>query len=133
MALAIVHVLCKDYAPSPWHQWICYTAVLWLAVAVNVFATRLLPACNRFIRAYLLLRMQGRMTEFSSSILLALYIGGYDHHTVDKWCWEISDDNVGLHRQHNLESNLWQELPDDAMFVEQHVWLHGHRCWGAPG
>jgi amino acid transporter len=52
MVLAIVQLCIEDYTIRPWHQWLCYVAILWLAVALNIFGTRFLPAFNRFIREW---------------------------------------------------------------------------------
>jgi choline transport protein len=52
MVLAMVQLWTEDYTIRPWHQWLCYVATLWLAVAFNVFGTRFLPAYNRFLRKW---------------------------------------------------------------------------------
>ncbi|THC95301.1 hypothetical protein EYZ11_005211 [Aspergillus tanneri] len=49
MVLAMVHLCVEEYTIRPFHQWLCYVAVLWLAVAFNIFGTRFLPAFNQFI------------------------------------------------------------------------------------
>ncbi|OCL14730.1 hypothetical protein AOQ84DRAFT_384511 [Glonium stellatum] len=55
MVLAMVQLCVEDYTICPWHQWLCYVAILWLAVALNIFGTRFLPAFNQFILSTLLM------------------------------------------------------------------------------
>ena len=52
MVLAIIQLCVEEYISYPWHQWICYVVVLWLAVVINVFGTRFLPAFNRCLRKW---------------------------------------------------------------------------------
>ena len=47
--LAILQICVKEYTPRPSHQWFCYVAVLWLAVLLNIYATRSLPALNQYL------------------------------------------------------------------------------------
>ncbi|KAE8421593.1 amino acid/polyamine transporter I [Aspergillus pseudocaelatus] len=49
MVLAMLHLCVEGYTVSPWHQWLCYTSILWLAVAFNIFGTRFLPTFNRLL------------------------------------------------------------------------------------
>ena len=39
-----------DYVIEKWHIWLLFVAVTWLAIALNVFGTRLLPVWNQFMR-----------------------------------------------------------------------------------
>ena len=52
MMLGMVTMWHPDYEIKNWHQWLCYAAVVWLAVAVNVFASKLIPLFNKFISQY---------------------------------------------------------------------------------
>ncbi|KAI0813721.1 amino acid/polyamine transporter I [Xylaria sp. FL0064] len=49
MALAMVRLYVEDYVITPWHQWLCYVLVIWLAVAINTFGMRHLPALSEFV------------------------------------------------------------------------------------
>ncbi|CAP79665.1 Pc12g00380 [Penicillium rubens Wisconsin 54-1255] len=60
--LAILQICVKEYTPSPLHQWFGYVAVLWLAVLLNIYAARSLPALNQYLR--------GIQVYFSVSTLL---------------------------------------------------------------
>lgn len=48
--LAILQICVEEYTPSPSHQWFGYVAVLWLAVLLNIYAARSLPALNQYLR-----------------------------------------------------------------------------------
>jgi choline transport protein len=52
MILAMVKISIPDYIIQPWHQWLLYAAILWLAVAVNVFGSRFVPLFSKFIREF---------------------------------------------------------------------------------
>ena len=52
MVLAILQLCVKEYTPYPWHQWLCYVAILWLAVLLNIFGTSFLPALNQYLREW---------------------------------------------------------------------------------
>ncbi|KAJ5261508.1 hypothetical protein N7497_003971 [Penicillium chrysogenum] len=47
--LAILQICVEEYTPSPSHQWFGYVAVLWLAVLLNIYAARSLPALNQYL------------------------------------------------------------------------------------
>jgi choline transport protein len=49
MTLAIVTLWYPDYEIKSWHQWLVYVGIIWLAVALNVFGSRLIPIYNQFI------------------------------------------------------------------------------------
>lgn len=49
MILAIVSLWYPDYEYQHWQQWMIYVAVLWLAVAVNIFGAGLIPKFNQMI------------------------------------------------------------------------------------
>lgn len=52
MVLAILQLCIKEYTTYPWHQWLCYVAILWLAVLLNIFGTSFLPALNQYLREW---------------------------------------------------------------------------------
>ncbi|KAI0427457.1 amino acid/polyamine transporter I [Xylaria sp. FL1042] len=47
--LAMVRLYIEDYVTTSCHQWFCYVIVIWLAVAINTFGVRLLPAFSEFL------------------------------------------------------------------------------------
>ncbi|OQU95641.1 hypothetical protein CLAIMM_01823 [Cladophialophora immunda] len=49
MILAMVKISIPDYVIHPWHQWLLYAVILWLAVAINVFGSRFVPLFSKFI------------------------------------------------------------------------------------
>lgn len=48
--LAILQICVKEYTLRPSHQWFCYVAIIWLAALLNIYATRFLPALNKYLR-----------------------------------------------------------------------------------
>jgi hypothetical protein len=42
-----------DYVIERWHIWLLFVAVTWMAIGLNIFATRWLPVWNQFIRTFL--------------------------------------------------------------------------------
>ena len=46
----MVKISIPDYIIQPWHQWLIYAAILWLAVAINIFGSRFVPMFSSFIR-----------------------------------------------------------------------------------
>jgi choline transport protein len=63
MVLAMVRISIPEYTVQPWHQWLCYTAVLWLAVSINIFGSRFLPDFNKFIRKHESLSLTGHQDK----------------------------------------------------------------------
>lgn len=49
MILSIAEFVTPEYQIQPWHKYLVYVAVIWAAVAVNVFGSQVLPAFNKFI------------------------------------------------------------------------------------
>lgn len=49
MVLDIVLIWYPGYAFQHWHQYLIYVAIIWLAIAINVFASRLLPLFNKLV------------------------------------------------------------------------------------
>lgn len=52
MVLAILKLCVEEYISYPWHQWTCYVVILWLAVLINIFGMRFLPALNQYLRKW---------------------------------------------------------------------------------
>ena len=50
MVLASVTLWYPGYTIQHWQQWLVFVAIVWLAVAINVFASGLIPAFNEMIR-----------------------------------------------------------------------------------
>lgn len=48
LILSIVVLWYPDYEIQNWQQWLVYIGLVWLAVALNVFGSQLLPLYNRF-------------------------------------------------------------------------------------
>jgi choline transport protein len=49
MILAVASLWYPDYEVKNWHQWLIYVAVIWLAIALNVFGARWIPIYNQFV------------------------------------------------------------------------------------
>ncbi|KAI1622209.1 amino acid transporter [Exophiala viscosa] len=49
MILAMVKITNTDYTIQPWHQYLIYAAILWLAAAINIFGSRFVPLFSNFI------------------------------------------------------------------------------------
>ena len=49
MVLDIVLIWYPSYAFQHWHQYLIYVAIVWLAISINIFASRLLPLFNQLI------------------------------------------------------------------------------------
>jgi choline transport protein len=49
MILDIAFLWHPTYVPQHWQQYLIYVALIWLAVAFNVFASRLVPLMNKLI------------------------------------------------------------------------------------
>ncbi len=51
MVLAIAEFMQPEYEIQRWHHYLVYVAVIWAAIALNVFGSKLLPAFNELICA----------------------------------------------------------------------------------
>ncbi|CAI7656511.1 unnamed protein product [Penicillium pancosmium] len=49
MVLDIVLIWYPSYSFQHWHQYLIYVAIIWLAVSINILASRLLPLFNKLI------------------------------------------------------------------------------------
>lgn len=49
MVLAVVSFAYDDYVPQPFHTWLLYVCIIWAAIALNVFGSRIVPAFNKFM------------------------------------------------------------------------------------
>lgn len=49
MVLDIVLIWYPSYSFQHWHQYLIYVAIIWLAIAINILASRLLPLFNKLI------------------------------------------------------------------------------------
>lgn len=69
MLLAIVRLCIEDYTIALWHQWLCYVAIIWLAVAINTFGMHMLPAFNEFIRESEPAQLPGPTSYYTQTFL----------------------------------------------------------------
>ena len=49
LLLALATLWHPDYEIKAWHQYLMYVLLIWLAIAVNVFGSQIIPAWNKAI------------------------------------------------------------------------------------
>lgn len=80
MILAIAKLWYPDYEIQHWQQWIMYVALIWLAVAVNVFGASLIPKYNQMIGKSPFLAMSQLLTFHSGPVNIDSF--GNDNYSI---------------------------------------------------
>lgn len=47
MILGLVTLWMPNYEILPWHQWLCYAALNWVIVAMNVYGSKMVSILNQ--------------------------------------------------------------------------------------
>ena len=87
MILEIVLVWYPQFDVQHWHQWLIYVAITWVAVAINVFASRWIPLLNRLLFVLSVLTL--------SSTMLTLFIVSRNHHASGSWIFGDTTNRTG--------------------------------------
>ena len=87
MILEIVNIWYPDYKLQHWHQYLIYVALIWLAVAINVFASQWIPMFNQFIFGLSVL------TLFATT--LSLFVVARNHHASADWIFTDTTNRTG--------------------------------------
>ena len=72
MILDIATVWHPNYEPQQWQQYLIYVALIWIAVALNVFSSAWVPLYNKLIFVLSCLTLSGTT--------LALFIAARNNH-----------------------------------------------------
>ena len=87
MILEIVSLWYPDYELRHWHQYLIYIALIWFAVAINVFASGWIPTFNKLIFGLSVLTL--------SATTLSLFIVARDHHASAEWIFTDTTNRTG--------------------------------------
>ena len=87
MILEIVSVWYPNYGIEHWHQYLTYVALTWLAVAINVFASRWIPLFNKLIFVLAVLTLTATM--------FTLFIVSRNHHATSEWIFTDTTNRTG--------------------------------------
>jgi len=87
MILEIVLVWHTEFVVQRYHQYLLYVAVTWLAVAINVFASRWIPLFNKMI--FFL------AVSVLSATMLTLFIIGRNDHAPADWIFGDATNSTG--------------------------------------
>ncbi|KAK5705492.1 hypothetical protein LTR97_002611 [Elasticomyces elasticus] len=87
MILEIVIIWHPEYQIQHWHQYLVYVGVTWIAVAINVCASRWIPLLNKLIFVLAVLTLTGTM--------LTLFVTSHNTHAPADWVFGDTTNSTG--------------------------------------
>ncbi|PMD50300.1 amino acid transporter, partial [Hyaloscypha bicolor E] len=87
MILAIVTLWYPDYEMQRWHQWLIYCGLVWLAIALNVFGSGLIPLFNQFLFFLAVLTL--------SATTITLLVCSRNHYPSSSWVFSDTTNSTG--------------------------------------
>jgi choline transport protein len=87
MILAIVTLWYPDYEIQRWHQWLIYCGLVWLAIALNVFGSGLIPLFNQFLFFLAVLTL--------SATTITLLVCSRNHYPSSSWVFSDTTNSTG--------------------------------------
>lgn len=87
MILSIVTVWYTDFEPHRWQQYLIYVALIWLAVAINVFGSGLLPLFNKSIFVLAVVTL--------TSTMITLLVVARNNHASGSWIFTDTTNRSG--------------------------------------
>ena len=87
MILEIASIWYPDYDLQHWHQYLIYVALIWLAVAINVFASGFIPMFNKLIFGLSVVTLAGTT--------LSLFVVARNHHASAEWIFTDTTNRTG--------------------------------------
>lgn len=131
MILAIVSLWCSEYVPDSFHTWMIYIAVVWSAVFLNTFGSRLVPSFNKMMRelCHSVDVAQGLTTLRSSLLLDMLSLRHYCRPS----CICLARTCVVQERSHGCkeQDRMVGQLRIDLVHVKCYIRLPRLRRWSA--
>ena len=88
MILEIVAVWYPNYHAQHWHQYLIYVAVTWVAVMINVFASRWIPLFNKLIFVLAVLTL-------SSTMFTLFAVSSRHKHASAEWIFTDATNRTG--------------------------------------
>ncbi|CAH0028689.1 unnamed protein product [Clonostachys rhizophaga] len=77
VVLAIYQLYVPEYTIHPWHQWLCYVAILCLAALLNILGMWLIPALNQCLLYFSLSTL--------AVTIMAILAGAYPNYQSNTW------------------------------------------------
>lgn len=88
MILDIASVWHPTYEPQQWQQYLIYVALIWIAVALNVFSSGWVPLYNKLIFVLSCLTLSGTT--------LALFIAARNNHATADFIFSDTTNRSGV-------------------------------------
>jgi choline transport protein len=87
MILAIVTLWYPDYEIQRWQQWVIYCALIWLAIALNIFGSSFIPMFNQLIFVLAVLTL--------SSTTIVLLVVSRNRYASGAWVFSDTTNSTG--------------------------------------